>query len=105
MPGLGYGFTDLAKGISGMDRDIPPESFCPDHLTNLVKSHRPRRLAFTSLTAARIGLGRKVAAGRIEAASRPDLRIWALPSPSGAARRWFRVEPWQDLARDIREAS
>lgn len=103
MPGLGYGLTDLAKGVSGMDRDIPAGAYEPDRLRDLVARLRPRRLAFTSLTAARIALGRKVAAGRVTVPFLPELPIWALPSPSGAARRWFRIAPWQDLARHIRQ--
>lgn len=100
LPALGIGLTDLAKGISGMDREIPANAYAPARLRALIAELRPARLAFTSLTAAKIALGARHPAGRVPA---PQLPIWILPSPSGAARGSFRVEPWYDLAADCRE--
>lgn len=105
MPGLGYGLTDLAKGVSGMDRDIPAAAYAPEALAHLIAQVAPQRLAFTSLTAAKIALGRNHPAGRAHAAAFPDLPIWVLPSPSGAARGHFQAAPWHDLAQDIRGAA
>jgi len=103
--GLGIGLTDLAKGVSGMDRDIPKSAYMPARLAQLVVSLRPKRLAFTSLTAAKIALGSRHPAGRTDAATFPGLAIWVLPSPSGAARATFDVAPWNDLANHIRECA
>jgi double-stranded uracil-DNA glycosylase len=100
--GLGIGLTDLAKDVSGMDRDIPSKSYAPQRLAALIGDLRPARLAFTSLTAAKIALGKAHSAGRAVSLLFPDLPIWVLPSPSGAARGSFSAQPWQDLAVDMR---
>ena len=100
--GLGIGLTDLAKDVSGMDRDIPSKSYTPQRLAALIGDLRPARLAFTSLTAAKIALGKAHSAGRAASLLFPDLPIWVLPSPSGAARGSFCAQPWQDLAVDMR---
>jgi TDG/mug DNA glycosylase family protein len=99
---LGIGLTDLAKGVSGMDRDIPAQVYEPARLMMLIAELRPQRLAFTSLTAAKIALGSRYGAGRITAPGFVGLPIWVLPSPSGAARGSFSSEPWYDLADDCR---
>jgi TDG/mug DNA glycosylase family protein len=100
MPGFGLGLTDLAKHVAGQDADIPANAYAPDRLVALVAVWRPRALAFTSLTAARIGLGlRRAPAGRLAGDARmPDVVLWALPSPSGLARSHFSRAPWQALA-------
>ncbi|MFT4151230.1 MAG: mismatch-specific DNA-glycosylase [Paracoccaceae bacterium] len=99
MPGFGLGLTDLAKDVSGMDREIPPAAFAPARLLALVCDLRPRALAFTSLTAARLALGQPaLRPGRVAAAGLADTVVFALPSPSGAARGTFDPAPWQALA-------
>jgi double-stranded uracil-DNA glycosylase len=104
LPSLGIGLTDLAKGVSGMDRDIPAQAYAPTRLSALIVEMRPARLAFTSLTAAKIALGLRHPAGRVQSPHYPNLPIWVLPSPSGAARGSFQREPWYDLAADMRGA-
>lgn len=100
MPGFGLGLTDLAKDVAGQDADIPKSAYTPERVLALVARWQPRALAFTSLAAARIGLGnRHLGAGRLADDARlPGVALWALPSPSGLARGHFRREPWQDLA-------
>jgi TDG/mug DNA glycosylase family protein len=99
MPSLGLGLTDLAKHVAGQDADIPRAAYAPDRLAALVRDWRPRAVAFTSLTAARIALGRPAAGGRLPDDPRlPGAALWALPSPSGLARRHFSAAPWQALA-------
>ena len=104
--GFGLGLTDLAKGVAGMDHQIPQAAFLPARLRRLVGQWRPRRLAFTSLTAARLALADKsISAGRIAGMAGFDgIGLWALPSPSGAARGSFSAAPWHDLAEDVRHA-
>ncbi|WP_022704870.1 mismatch-specific DNA-glycosylase [Pseudorhodobacter ferrugineus] len=101
---LGIGLTDLAKDVCGMDRDIPKAAYAPDRLAAVIAEFRPKRLAFTSLTAAKIGLGIRCPAGRAEAPRFPDLAVWVLPSPSGAARATFDAAPWHDLGNHVRGA-
>ncbi|MBK5945122.1 hypothetical protein CCR83_01335 [Rhodobacter veldkampii DSM 11550] len=97
LPGLGLGLTDVAeKGVAGMDADIPRTAYAPDRLAGLLAGLQPAAIAFTSLTAAQMALGRRLAAGRHDDAL-PGLAVWVLPSPSGRARSHFRPEPWHDL--------
>lgn len=105
LPLMGLGFTDLAKGVSGMDREIPPQAYAPETLAALVRRFKPKRLAFTSLTAAKIALGRRHPAGHIANPPFPDISVWVLPSPSGAARGSFHPEPWHNLAADVKSVT
>jgi TDG/mug DNA glycosylase family protein len=99
LPGLGIGLTDLAKEVSGMDHQIPPEAYSPSRLAEMVARFRPAALAFTSLTAARLALGDgRIAAGRLESSPWPGMAIFALPSPSGRNGHFSR-DPWLDLGR------
>ncbi len=101
--GLKIGLTDLAKSVSGADSQLRPGDFQPDHLRQKITRFQPQVLAFTSKTAWR-------AFNRLPAASPvaygwQDLRqgrtrFYVLPSPSGAARRYWNIEPWRILAHD-----
>jgi TDG/mug DNA glycosylase family protein len=96
----GIGLTDLAKTAFGQDADIPPQAWDAPGLMAKIAAAAPLALAFTSLTAARLALGRAdVRPGQQIADARlPATALWALPSPSGLARSHFSAEPWQDLA-------
>jgi len=63
----------------------------------------PASLAFNGKNAARGALGRGVDYGlqreRIGGAA-----VWVLPSTSGAARGYWDVEPWRELARACAES-
>ena len=105
-PQFGIGLTDLAKGASGMDRDVPHSAYVPSHLSAIVEEHHPKIVAFNGLKAARIILGQQASYGRYSGAQRPDLftnqlLIWVLPSTSGAARGYFQLEPWLELSEAI----
>ena len=97
---LGIGLTDLAKRHSGADAELPAAAFDRDGLRARIAAHRPRLLAFTSLTAASIFLGRR----RVTAGEQPErigcTRLFALPSPSGRARGHWSIAPWRALARE-----
>jgi TDG/mug DNA glycosylase family protein len=97
--GFGFGLTDLAKGVSGMDHEIPKAAFAPLALAALISRWRPLAVAFTSLTAARLGLGDTLLTeGRLPYDPRwPDVALWALQSPSGANAH-FTARSWQALA-------
>jgi double-stranded uracil-DNA glycosylase len=95
MPNFGLGLTDIAKNVSGMDRELPKGALgrlaCEETRAK-IERFAPRFLAFTSLTAGRRFLGRDAAFGeqpeRIGAT-----RIWLLPSPSPTAG-WNWDESW-----------
>ncbi len=98
---FGIGLTDLAKEASGVDSALAPTAFDPDRLRRVLDRWRPRRLAFTGRTSARIALGLKKnpLPGLCRAEGLPP--VWVLPSTSGAANRYWDPVPWQDLARDV----
>lgn len=103
LPGLGIGLTDLCKTAFGPDAQIPRESFDPEGLFQRITLARPRHLAFTSLTAARLALGQpRLGPGALAPDPRlPGIGLWALPSPSGLARATFDPHPWHALAKEI----
>lgn len=104
---FGIGLTDLAKAVAGMDRDISPAAYAPERLRSVLREWSPRRIAFTSLTAARIGLGVRdsVVPGLLREADFSGVEVWALPSPSGAARGYWSIAPWEALATRVKETA
>ena len=93
----GLGLTDIAKGVSGQDRELPHGALGLEACAALeakIRANRPDILAFTSLTAGRRYLGRNTGFGE-SGARIGATRIWVLPSPSPAANwNWERHKPW-----------
>jgi double-stranded uracil-DNA glycosylase len=99
---LGIGLTDMSKLGSGMDHQVAKHEFDPKRFEASLRRYRPRAIAFTSKKAASIWLGtsgtRAIAYGRQPPAV-PDVpEVFVLPSPSGAARSYWSIAPWQELA-------
>jgi double-stranded uracil-DNA glycosylase len=94
----GIGLTDLCKVRHGSDAEVGSEEFDVDGLRNRIGAVEPAYLAFNGKNAARGALEREVGLGpqeeRIGGAA-----VWVLPSTSAAARRYWDIEPWQELAR------
>jgi TDG/mug DNA glycosylase family protein len=103
---LGFGFTDMCKSTSGMDHQIPVGEFDRVSFEAKIRRHRPRVVAFTSKKAASVWLGLptgKIALGRQD--QREALPVtFVLPSPSGAATRYWDEQPWHDLAAVVRQS-
>jgi double-stranded uracil-DNA glycosylase len=107
LPQWGIGLTDIAKHVSGMDRELPHAALGREACSALevrIKAAEPRWLAFTSLTAGRRYLGRAAGFGE-----QPDrigqTRVWLLPSPSPTAGwNWDKYSHWwrelADAAKD-----
>lgn len=97
---LGIGLTDVSKSHFGNDDELPPEALDPGGVRAKVLRYRPERLAFTSKAAAAQVLGRPT--GRIAYAEQVerigDTALFVLPSPSGAASRYWDIAVWQRLA-------
>ncbi|MDZ4251942.1 MAG: hypothetical protein U1A72_05145, partial [Sulfuritalea sp.] len=93
----GLGLTDLAKTVAGSDRSLSAEHFDSGGLRAKIQKYRPRVLAFTSKRAAEEFVGHPVDYGLL-----PDTigetALFVLPSPSGAARRYWCDKPWRELA-------
>jgi TDG/mug DNA glycosylase family protein len=94
----GLGLTDLAKTISGSDRVLRDEHFDRSGLRAKMLQYHPRVLAFTSKRAGEEFVGHPVAYGPLEETIGPTV-LFVLPSPSGAARRYWSMHPWRELAR------
>lgn len=94
----GLGLTDLAKHVAGADAVLRAAHFDVEGLCEKVLRFQPRFLAFTSKRAAGEFLGRDVAYG-LQPEVIGETRLFVLPSPSGAARGYWAVEPWRELAR------
>ena len=104
---LGIGLTDLAKQESGMDVALSSGAYDSGLLLRKIESFKPRILAFTGKRPAGIFLLEALGAGLADygeqAARIGDTRIFVLPSPSGAARRWWSADPWLKLAEVHRQ--
>lgn len=97
---LGIGFTDMAKLASGMDHEIDPEHFDIPRFEKAIGRAAPRAIAFTSKKAASVWL--REPTGRLAHGRQPRRHqrseVFVLTSPSGAATRYWTVEPWRELA-------
>jgi TDG/mug DNA glycosylase family protein len=104
---LGIGFTDMCKVGAGMDHEALNSPIDLPAFREKMLRYRPKTIAFTSKKAASLFYGRPtkaVALGR-----QPPLEdfpiVFVLASPSGAATRYWSVQPWQELADSISSAS
>lgn len=97
LPEFGLGLTDVCKILHGSDADVDTAEFDVEGLESRVSAAEPANLAFNGKRAAQAVLGRAVDYGpqpeRIGGAA-----IWALPSTSGAARGFWDLDPWRELA-------
>lgn len=102
---FGIGLTDLCKTAYGQDAELPEDAFDYDALREKIDRCQPRFLAFTSKTGA-AGLlehGTTLGMKYGEQETRlGDTRLFVLPSPSGQARRFWNITPWQALAQAVR---
>ena len=103
LPQWGLGLTDLAKHVSGMDRELPAGALGREACTALgakIAAAEPDWLAFTSLAAGRRYLGH--AAGFGEQRERIGrTRLWLLPSPSPTAGwNWDANQHWWQALAD-----
>ena len=98
---LGIGLTDLCKIHSGVDAELPDDAFDLATFHRKLKRYQPTMVAFTSKHAGQSALGHAVDYG-LQDEGWGGTRFFVLPSPSGLATRFFRIEVWQDLARDLR---
>jgi len=96
--GFGIGLTDICKVRHGSDAEVGTMEFDVDGLRARIAAVEPVYLAFNGKNAARGALEREVELGpqeeRIGGAA-----VWVLPSTSGAARGYWDIEQWEELAR------
>lgn len=101
LPEFGIGLTDLAKGVSGMDKDLPQGSLTAGNLLPMLLILRPKILAFNGKKAAEIFTGRSVTYGLLDHPG--PTRFFVAPSTSGAARGYWDPEAWHKLAKLTKE--
>jgi double-stranded uracil-DNA glycosylase len=98
---FGIGLTDICKVLHGSDQEVGTVEFDVDGLEARVTEAEPAHLAFNGKNSARGALERDVEHGlqpeRIGGAA-----VWVLPSTSGAARRFWDIEPWHEFAQASR---
>lgn len=98
---LRLGLTDLAKAAVGSDRDLLPADYDSAALTAKIERYQPQIVAFTSKRACRTWLGSAGSPGipyGWQAQMIGVTRLFVLPSPSGAARRYWDLAHWEALA-------
>jgi len=101
---LGIGLTDVSKTGCGMDHQIGHSEFDPLGFEDKMRRLQPRAIAFTGKTAASLWLRRRtsrIGYGR----QRPRESfpaVFVLSSPSGAARRYWQLGSWHELADWLR---
>jgi double-stranded uracil-DNA glycosylase len=95
---FGIGLTDISKTASGSDAEVGSSGVDRKRLTAAIAGVAPGHLAFNGKNAARAALGRPVVYGpQPEAIG--GASAWVLPSTSGAARGFWDIGPWRELAR------
>jgi TDG/mug DNA glycosylase family protein len=90
------GLTDLAKTVSGSDDSLAKTHFDAARLREVIARYRPQIIAFTSKRAAEEFVGHRVDYGILSDVV-DTTRLFALPSPSGAARRYWNEDYWRSL--------
>lgn len=97
---FGIGLTDVAKHAVGGDSSLRGTDFDARAVIEKMERARPRVLGFVGKRAAREVLGEAGGYGEHELTIGPT-RVWILPSTSGAARGFWDIGPWHDLARTL----
>jgi TDG/mug DNA glycosylase family protein len=95
------GLTDLAKTVAGSDQILGRSDFNVGRLRALIAEYRPQIIAFTSKRAAEEFVGHRVDYGTMSETV-GTTALFALPSPSGAARRYWNEDHWRSLGRRVR---
>lgn len=102
LPEFGIGLTDICKVLHGSDAEVGTVEFDVDGLRQRIAEAEPAQLAFNGKNAARGALERDVAFG-LQEERFGGAAVWVLPSTSGAARRHWKLGPWEELAKALRE--
>jgi len=97
----GIGLTDICKTRSGSDQEVGRSGFDVERLTVLLEENRPEWIAFNGKNSASGAFGHAVDYGPQEE-SFAGIPAFVLPSTSGAARRYWDVSHWEELAKLVR---
>jgi TDG/mug DNA glycosylase family protein len=97
LPEFGIGLTDICKVLHGSDLEVGTVEFDVDGLRARIAEAEPANLAFNGKNAARGALERGVEYG-LQDEQLGGAAVWVLPSTSGAARKFWDIGPWAELA-------
>ncbi len=100
---LGLGLTDLNKTEVGSDHELTPAAMDAGGLHAKLRKFRPAAIAFTSKNAASLALGAKTLPYGRQSTSLEGAVVFVLASPSGRARSFWTVAPWQEAAAFVAE--
>ena len=97
----------LNKKQFGSDSELHRKLYDTAKLSQLIKDYKPKVLAFNGKKAGsefmRQVLDLNVKSYGIQEVEYNDVKLFILPSTSGAARRWWDDSHWYDLAKLIRK--
>ena len=102
---LGIGLTDVVKSQSGGDLELDFSRSDPKALRKKVLRFSPTYLCFNGKQAAKVFLGRESVALGIQPEAVGRTSLFVAPSTSGAARRFWDISVWHDLASLLKAAS
>lgn len=94
----GIGFTDLAKYKAGEDSMLEESDFDRDSLLRKIKKYEPQSVAFNGKSAAKRTLGCRALPYGKQKDKIFRSTVFVLPSTSGAARRYWDIRYWHELA-------
>ncbi|QJE72847.1 mismatch-specific DNA-glycosylase [Aerophototrophica crusticola] len=93
----GIGLTDLNKTEFGCDHDLTPGAYDVAGFRAKMLACRPTAIAFDSKNAAKAFFRAPVVPYGRQDVTLEGIVIFVVPSPSGLARRFFDLGPWQEL--------
>jgi TDG/mug DNA glycosylase family protein len=96
----GIGLTDICKTKSGSDQEVGRGGFDAERLVALLEENRPAWIAFNGKNSASGAFGHPVDYG-LQEERLGGVRAFVLPSTSGAARRYWDIAYWRELAKVV----
>lgn len=101
LPSFGIGLTDVEKTQSGDDASLRFTEASARALRERVCRAAPAVLCFNGKKAAQVALERKRVSIGLQDTTWGPTRIFVAPSTSGLATRWWRLDAWEELAREV----
>lgn len=101
----GIGLTDLNQREAGSDASLSRSNFDVCGFRRRIGAYRPGIVAFNGKKAAKVFFAtrkRTLIYGRQPPDDHLDCQIWILPSTSAAAQQYWSLEPWKNVAREVK---
>ena len=98
LPRYRIGLTDVCKQVSGNDRDLNATDFDPDGFWRRLNHYSPQIIAFNGKQAAKAAMHLTTVDYGLQSALVHGIAVYVLPSTSAAARGYWSITPWHELA-------